>query len=52
MPTVVNLPNATERIPDGALVEVDGGSGEVRILEEPSGSEAAAAPADKPREVV
>lgn len=36
VPTVVNVPGATERIPDGALVEVDGSSGEVRVLEEPT----------------
>lgn len=34
VPTVVNVPNATERIPDGALVEVDGSSGTVRIIGE------------------
>ncbi|OGQ09892.1 MAG: hypothetical protein A2138_11005 [Deltaproteobacteria bacterium RBG_16_71_12] len=35
VPTVVNVANATELIPDGALVEVDGSSGIVRILAEP-----------------
>jgi pyruvate,water dikinase len=48
VPTVVNVPGATERIPDGALVEVDGSSGEVRLLEEPA---AEAAPNDAAREV-
>ncbi|MCC7072566.1 MAG: hypothetical protein IT383_14655 [Deltaproteobacteria bacterium] len=32
VPTVVNVPHATELIPDGALVEVDGSSGVVRII--------------------
>ncbi len=34
LPAVVNLKNATELIPDGALVSLDGVSGEVKILEE------------------
>jgi pyruvate,water dikinase len=33
IPTVVSVPEATLRIPDGSLIEVDGGSGLVRILE-------------------
>jgi pyruvate,water dikinase len=34
IPTVVSLPQATTRIPDGARIEVDGSSGIVTILEE------------------
>jgi len=30
---VVSVENATERIPDGALVEVDGTAGTVTVLE-------------------
>jgi pyruvate,water dikinase len=33
VPTVVSVPDATTRIPDGSLVEVDGAAGTVRILE-------------------
>ncbi|WP_291414262.1 PEP/pyruvate-binding domain-containing protein [Actinophytocola sp.] len=33
IPTVVALPDATTRIPDGSLVEVDGAAGTVRILD-------------------
>ena len=33
IPCVVSVTDATRRIPDGALVEVDGDSGTVRILE-------------------
>ena len=33
IPTVVSVPGATTRIPDGALIEVDGSAGTVRILE-------------------
>lgn len=33
IPTVVAVPGATTRIPDGALVEVDGGAGTVRVLD-------------------
>nr|WP_162293068.1 PEP/pyruvate-binding domain-containing protein [Actinophytocola xinjiangensis] len=33
IPTVVALPEATTRIPDGAVVEVDGAAGTVRILD-------------------
>ena len=32
LPAVVALPRATHMIPDGALVEVDGGTGTVRVL--------------------
>ncbi len=32
LPTVVGVPGATRRIPDGARVRVDGAAGEVRIL--------------------
>jgi rifampicin phosphotransferase len=35
LPAVVALQGATKRIPDGALVEVDGGAGTVRLLERP-----------------
>ncbi|MFN0104696.1 MAG: PEP/pyruvate-binding domain-containing protein [Bryobacteraceae bacterium] len=34
IPTVVSLPQATIRIPDGARIEVDGSSGLVTLLEE------------------
>lgn len=34
LPAIAGLKNATELIPDGALVELDGLSGEVRIIEE------------------
>ena len=33
IPTVVGVPEATMRIPDGAQIEVDGGLGVVTILE-------------------
>ncbi|MEZ5235748.1 MAG: PEP-utilizing enzyme [Acidimicrobiales bacterium] len=33
IPCVVSVTDATKRIPDGALVEVDGTTGAVRILE-------------------
>ncbi len=36
IPCVVSVTNATRRIPDGALVEVNGGTGEVTILELPA----------------
>jgi len=35
IPCVVSVTDATRRIPDGALVEVNGGTGEVTILELP-----------------
>ncbi|MFR0355207.1 PEP/pyruvate-binding domain-containing protein [Streptomyces sediminimaris] len=35
IPTVVAVPGATRRIADGALVEVDGAAGTVRLLERP-----------------
>ncbi len=35
IPCVVSVNEATERIPDGALVEVDGNNGTVTILELP-----------------
>jgi pyruvate,water dikinase len=34
VPTVVAVPGATTRIPDGALIELDGAAGTVRILSE------------------
>ncbi len=34
IPTVVALPYATTRIPDGALIEMDGSSGVVRLLDQ------------------
>lgn len=34
IPTVVAVRDATRRIPDGALIEIDGGTGRVTILEE------------------
>ncbi|WP_147305029.1 PEP-utilizing enzyme [Alkalilimnicola ehrlichii] len=33
IPTVVGVPHATSRIPDGAELEIDGGNGFVRLLE-------------------
>lgn len=33
IPTVVSVPGATARIPDGSLIEVDGSAGTVRILD-------------------
>jgi pyruvate,water dikinase len=33
IPTVVALPGATTRIPDGSLIEVDGSAGTVRVLD-------------------
>jgi pyruvate,water dikinase len=33
IPTVVALPHATTRIPDGALIEIDGSTGEVKLIE-------------------
>lgn len=36
IPCAVSVTDATRRIPDGALVEVDGGTGTVRILELPA----------------
>ncbi|TVR94405.1 MAG: hypothetical protein EA416_03645 [Trueperaceae bacterium] len=35
LPAVVALQGATKRIPDGALLEVDGAAGTVRVLERP-----------------
>ena len=32
IPCVVSVVDATKRIPDGALVEIDGGAGTVKIL--------------------
>ena len=37
LPCVVSVENATEKIPDGATIEVDGSSGLVTILEVPEG---------------
>ncbi|MFD0891618.1 PEP-utilizing enzyme, partial [Streptosporangium algeriense] len=34
VPTVVAVAGATTRIPDGALIELDGAAGTVRLLEE------------------
>jgi len=35
LPAVVALANATRRIPDGALIEVDGSAGTVKVLSQP-----------------
>ena len=35
IPCAVSVRNATRRIPDGAIVEVDGGAGTVTIVELP-----------------
>ncbi len=32
IPCVVSVVDATRRIPDGALIEIDGGAGTVKIL--------------------
>ncbi|WP_067538489.1 PEP-utilizing enzyme [Nocardia crassostreae] len=37
VPTVVGFPEATRRLPDGAMVEVDGRTGEVRVVPESEG---------------
>lgn len=42
VPAIVNTRVGTRRIPDGALIEIDGGSGEIRLLGEIIDSEAAA----------
>lgn len=34
IPTIVALPHATQRIPDGALIEMDGSTGVVTLIEE------------------
>lgn len=34
IPTIVGVPDATTRIPDGALVEIDGATGRVTLLED------------------
>ncbi len=34
IPTVVSVPGVTERIKDGQLIEVDGGKGTIRIIED------------------
>ena len=36
IPCAVSVRDATRRIPDGALIEVDGGRGTVTVLELPS----------------
>lgn len=33
LPAVLSVPNACERIPDGCTVELDGGTGEIRLLD-------------------
>ena len=38
IPAVVNVPRATERLRDGQRIEVDGGSGRVRVLDEDGAS--------------
>jgi pyruvate,water dikinase len=40
IPTIVALPGATTRIPDGAKIEIDGSTGAVTILEAPAATEA------------
>lgn len=35
LPCVVSVEHATQRIPDGSLIEVDGGTGQVTIVETP-----------------
>ncbi|WP_394848774.1 hypothetical protein LZC95_15120 [Pendulispora brunnea] len=35
IPTIVAVPDATKRIPDGAMIEIDGGTGTVRVIESP-----------------
>jgi rifampicin phosphotransferase len=43
IPTIVALPNATTRIPDGATIEIDGSTGVVTILEQPAAHDTAEA---------
>lgn len=42
IPAVVGVDGATRRIPDGALIRVDGGRGYVQILRDPEGDEGGA----------
>lgn len=37
IPTIVSLPHATRRIPDGARIEMNGATGEVTVLDPPEG---------------
>ena len=37
IPTIVSLPNATKRIPENALIEMDGAAGWVTVLETEQG---------------
>jgi phosphohistidine swiveling domain-containing protein len=46
IPCVVDAQGATRRLPPGALVEVDGGSGEIQVLELAAADSSAARPAD------
>jgi phosphohistidine swiveling domain-containing protein len=46
IPCVVDAQGATRRLPPGALVEVDGGSGEIQVLELAAADTSAARPAD------
>ena len=48
IPAVVNIPGATERLRPGQLVEVDGATGEVLLIDESEDPEAGAQPADQP----
>jgi pyruvate,water dikinase len=48
IPTIVALPNATTRIPDGAKIEIDGSTGIVTLLEPASEEDAAPASSHTP----
>jgi phosphohistidine swiveling domain-containing protein len=51
IPCVVDAEDATGRLPPGALVEVDGDSGEIRVLELARGDASAARAIDQGRNV-
>lgn len=52
IPTVVAVANATTLIPDGALIEIDGGAGTIRIIDPaPHAAALAAVPADATKPV-
>jgi phosphohistidine swiveling domain-containing protein len=51
IPCVVDAQDATRRLPPGALVEVDGDSGEIRVLELAGGDTSTAQAIDQGRNV-
>jgi phosphohistidine swiveling domain-containing protein len=46
IPTIVALPNATARIPDGAKIEIDGSTGLVTLLDSPAEAPTERSPAN------